>query len=611
MKNFMAGCNYWASNAGMLMWRHFDKKVVENDLKLLASFGTDTIRVFPLWCDFQPVEDTFTRAPTRMRMHGVPVTRKDVIDEKQSENFSFLLDTAEKLGLRVIVALLTGWMSGRLFAPAFLLGKNLLTDPEAIVWECGFIKAFVSRFKDRKCITAWEPGNECNCLDYSVNAAQAEHWLMCITNAIRAADATRPVYAGMHSLTCEGTWSIPVSAQYTDMQTTHPYPLFTPFCQTEQLTSMRAALHAAAESVYYASVARQKCLVEEIGTLGPMMIGEKYAPEYLEKAFTTSLQYGAAGFLWWCAFDQDRLDFAPYDAITVERNLGLVYSDGSPKPVLYRLKEVKERLRETGELPPPDVHAAVILSNGQDDWQTAYGAFVLAAQAGYTVAFSREEQELPESEYYILPCIAGTNGIPKTLLSALKARVNAGAKLLVTYDGGQIGDFESLTGLCVKGRTAQDKTVSFCVGGKTVSLRARYSLLCESAGAASLAENGDGVLFSRNKFGKGEVYFLNAPLECAYTQMHEPCESGLHAVYAEFLRGIERPLQVLSDRCAATYHKLSDRETAVFITSFEERGSAAFVLQEGSRIRESKFCKIEKGRIVFESAAAYIAVEHK
>ena len=144
MKNFMAGCNYWASNAGMLMWRHFDKKVVENDLKLLASFGTDTIRVFPLWCDFQPVEDTFTRAPTRMRMHGVPVTRKDVIDEKQSENFSFLLDTAEKLGLRVIVALLTGWMSGRLFAPAFLLGKNLLTDPEAIVWECGFIKAFVT-----------------------------------------------------------------------------------------------------------------------------------------------------------------------------------------------------------------------------------------------------------------------------------------------------------------------------------------------------------------------------------------------------------------------------------------------------------------------------------
>ena len=92
-----------------------------------------------------------------------------------------------------------------------------------------------------------------------------------------------------------------------------------------------------------------------------------------------------------------------------------------------------------------------------------------------------------------------------------------------------------------------------------------------------------------------------APL-CYYADAHAE---------EEFLRGIERPLQVLSDRCAATYHKLSDRETAVFITSFEERGSAAFALQEGSRIRESKFCKIEKGMIVFESAAAYIAVEHK
>ena len=152
MKNFMAGCNYWASNAGMLMWRHFDKKVVENDLKLLASFGTDTIRVFPLWYDFQPVEDTFTRAPTRMRMHGAPVTRKDVIDEKQAENFSFLLDTAEKLGLRVIVALLTGWMSGR--SPL-----STTTGPSVIPHA------------ERATLTAWPVPSRSACSTHSMNAA--------------------------------------------------------------------------------------------------------------------------------------------------------------------------------------------------------------------------------------------------------------------------------------------------------------------------------------------------------------------------------------------------------------------------------------------------------
>lgn len=204
---------------------------------------------------------------------------------------------------------------------------------------------------------------------------------MTITDAIRAADNSRPVYAGMHGLTCGGVWNIPVAAQYTDAQTTHPYPLFTPYCQTEELTYMRAALHAAAETVYYASVADQPCLAEEVGTLGPMVIGDKHAPDYLEKAYASSLQYGATGFLWWCAFDQDKLDFPPYDTITVERNLGLVYSDGTPKPLLYKLKELKERFESFGKIPPARKHAVVILTDG-DDWAVAYGAFVLAVQAG-------------------------------------------------------------------------------------------------------------------------------------------------------------------------------------------------------------------------------------
>ncbi len=148
MKEFMTGCNYWASNAGMLMWRDFDAETVEKDLALLSSFGVDTLRVFPLWSDFQPVENTFTRAPLAYRMHGKPVTRKDVLDENQLKNFAYLLDTAEKYGMRVVVSLLTGWMSGRLFAPSFLLGRNLLTDPEALGMR--FYQGFCFRIQTQK-----------------------------------------------------------------------------------------------------------------------------------------------------------------------------------------------------------------------------------------------------------------------------------------------------------------------------------------------------------------------------------------------------------------------------------------------------------------------------
>lgn len=605
MKEFMTGCNYWASNAGMLMWRDFDAETVEKDLALLSSFGVDTLRVFPLWSDFQPVENTFTRAPLAYRMHGKPVTRKDVLDENQLKNFAYLLDTAEKYGMRVVVSLLTGWMSGRLFAPSFLLGRNLLTDPEAVLWECGFIKAFVSAFRHRKCIAAWEPGNECNCLDYSVNEEQAELWLMTITDAIRAADNSRPVYAGMHGLTCGGVWNIPVAAQYTDAQTTHPYPLFTPYCQTEELTYMRAALHAAAETIYYASVADQPCLAEEVGTLGPMVIGDEHAPDYLEKAYASSLQYGATGFLWWCAFDQDKLDFPPYDTITVERNLGLVYSDGTPKPLLYKLKELKERFESFGKIPPARKHAVVILTDG-DDWAVAYGAFVLAVQAGFTVEFMHASQALKDSAYYILPCITGTNGLPKRLLAALEEKTSAGAKLLITYDGGHIGDFEKLTGLQVLGRRAHAKTFSFALDGMFLSLDTQAHLICAPANAEILCRSEDKVVFSRNAFGQGRVYFLNAPLEKFYTEAISPCETGLHKFYTLFFRDCPRPLILSSHHCAVTYHDLEENRAAVLITNFSDKNIIPFELSDGLRIKTVKGGKADDKTLYFEQNIVYV-----
>lgn len=62
MKEFMLGANYWASNAGADMWREWDADVVRSDLALLAENGVTTLRVFPNWRDFQPVEPAITGA---------------------------------------------------------------------------------------------------------------------------------------------------------------------------------------------------------------------------------------------------------------------------------------------------------------------------------------------------------------------------------------------------------------------------------------------------------------------------------------------------------------------------------------------------------------------
>ena len=56
-EKFLLGFNYWASHAGLYMWRLYNFDVVEKDLRLLSTHGVNTIRIFPLWPDFQPLTD--------------------------------------------------------------------------------------------------------------------------------------------------------------------------------------------------------------------------------------------------------------------------------------------------------------------------------------------------------------------------------------------------------------------------------------------------------------------------------------------------------------------------------------------------------------------------
>ena len=163
------GCNYWASHAGILMWRNWSPEIVEQDFQRLSQHGMTLLRVFPLWEDFQPVE-------TMRGGSGVPVGYAaakdnaplrpggDGLDPVMLQRFRTLADLAQKYQLKLIVGLLTGWMSGRLFVPRALEGRNLFTDPEAMRWESRFIRGFVTAFKDHPAIAVWEPGNECNCL---------------------------------------------------------------------------------------------------------------------------------------------------------------------------------------------------------------------------------------------------------------------------------------------------------------------------------------------------------------------------------------------------------------------------------------------------------------
>ncbi len=619
MKSFAIGCNYWASNAGMYMWRNFDASIVEKDFALLSENGVDTVRIFPLWPDFQPIDHqlTYTFTPFRLRNGDEPLRTPAGLDKKQVQNFATVLDLAEKYNLNVIVGLITGWMSGRLFVPPFLVNLNPLRDATAIIWECRFIKEFIPHFTNRKCIVAWELGNECNCLEsvlykeHWITHEQAELWTSAISSAIKSADPTRPVYSGMHSNRINNAWNIPMLSLYTDMQTTHPYPAFTNHCDTEKLTSMRAALHAAAESTYIADIADQKCLVEEIGSLSPSTLSDSYMPEYIEKSLMTSFQYNTSGYLWWCGFEQNSFNFAPYDGSGLERELGLAYQDHTPKPALLAMKKMQAITSEIGELPNHEKDAVVILTDvfGEDDWVHSYGTFCLAAQAGHTVKISHKSKPFEDSNYYIIPLNSDTH---LRYFDKFYERIQQGAKVLITFRSGYLSNFEKLTGLKIKGREKHNVTRSFLCNGKEISVPCSTDLMLEKDTANVLIYDQNGnIVLAENQIGKGCVYFLNADLEWAYTNAYNPTETNMSEIYSYFFKDIKKPISFDSNQCTITYHPYENGAIGVILTNFSENNLIEYTLDCDYIIEKTLYSTAKNGKLQLNERFAYLLLKKK
>ena len=157
--DFQLGCNYWASHAGVYMWRNWDRAVVEADLARLSRCGVNVLRVFPLWPDFQPLTRLLSNGGSELRRGDTPLDRTTPeglagVDAQMMHRFEELLSIAEQHRICLIVPLITGWMSGRMFYPPAFEARNPITDYETVKWEIRFVKYFVRCFKDYRCILA-------------------------------------------------------------------------------------------------------------------------------------------------------------------------------------------------------------------------------------------------------------------------------------------------------------------------------------------------------------------------------------------------------------------------------------------------------------------------
>lgn len=554
---FFLGCNYWASDVGIRMWSQWNEETVRNDFRCLAEHGIRTVRVFPTWSDFQPIQavtvfgghiDGFSVDDGTTLLYDNTDTAG--IDPTMMARFGTLLDIAEENGLLIIPSIVTGWMSGRLFAPEALRDRNLLCDPLAIKWEVRFVRQFVRAFRDRKCITAWCLGNECNCCAKVETEEQAWLWTSCIANAIRAEDHTRSVISGMHSLRLpgEGLWTMEAQGENCDILTTHPYasPTYkTDSCVADQF---RAVMHPACQTAMYRDISHKPCIIEETGTFGEMYCDEELTATYSRNVLFNAWAHDCRAYLWWIAFDQGHLRYHPFGYNNRASNYGLFRADYSEKPIYGSLARFNDMLAKFpyDTLPQAIVDGVCVLTPGQSSWACGSGAFYMAKQVGMNLQFAHIEDTLPDAPVYFVPSI-NTNSVGVEALDALMQRVADGAVLYLSVDRGFFRNLSTAFGFHIRSREEirGADTITFCGAdeGFTVMMSPELRYHIDLTSAECLARASDGTpVFTCADYGKGKVFFLACPIEKQLFDAAVGYDKGHHRIYEAVRR------QVVSNR---------------------------------------------------------------
>lgn len=570
--NFLVGCNYWSSETGIRMWHDWSEEAIEKDFAVLKESGINTVRLFPLWSDFQPVSWACRCAGVHEELvmpDGSPLPEHGLahwgLSEVMMARFRRIADLARKYELKLVVGLLTGWMSGALFVPPALADKNLFTHPEALYLETLFLRGFVSAMKDHKAIIAWEPGNECNCLSPCNDPVVSWNWLNLIVSTIRLADPSRPVYSGMHgsSVDPKTSWNQRILGELTDALTTHPYPAFTPACGRSALNTIPAVYHAAAETLYY-QASGKPAFIEEIGSFGPEYLSDGRAEAYCRTVLYSAYAHGLGGMLWWCAYAFDKCpEQLPYRWVALERNLGALTADREPYGASRAMKSFQQEIRDLpyGKLPPRRIDCIVLTSQMDKSlmWQTAYGSFILSTQAGFEIEFCDilSRDVLPPSKFYLIPGIMGFNVMPLGKYRQLLQAASDGATVCFTAGSGMLQPFGAEFGCCVDYCAEKPERVSFTVDGSGETFEADSPVTrrlsadgCEVFGR----DNSGSPVLIRHRYGKGQLIYLNVPVEqAAITQ-----ECKLYKVYRRIaeLAGLTMPEK--APEIGITHHPLPD-----------------------------------------------------
>ncbi|MBQ6471359.1 MAG: hypothetical protein IJJ33_05205 [Victivallales bacterium] len=529
------GCNYWASHAGTRMWELWDETVVKEDLRLLAAYGCEMLRVFPIWKVFQPIEICHTAGGwiKDVYMHGKPLPDtfcgQAGVDEEMIRRFRRFAEIAQECHLKLRVGVVTGWMSGSFYCPPALEKTDVMTDPMALRYMVKFIRCFVRMVKDCPAIEEWELGNECNNLQELHNSHAAWLWTHLVSSAIRLEDPDRKVASGMHGLRTSDihgrccVWSIQTQGELCDRMTPHPYPHSgsKTIAKIDCHDSFRTMLESTIEMLYYGNLVDRPYSVEEIGTLSTSFASESMKAIFLRGALHNTWAHGASDFLWWCAFDQGHLDFPPYQWSAYERELGMFDALRRPKKLLVEFQQFKA-FRDSlpiKELPLFRGDAVCVITRSMDmDINTALdnagSCFLLAKQNHFDINFQYTLEHFKDAPLYLVPGVFGDNSLYGYEWSALLEKVKDGAVLYVSMDTCVLTGMEAVFGVEVSNREMRSAPALVQLEGEIFSVTSEFKTSLNILDAEVLAHEEDGnPVYIRHRYGKGFCYLCTLPIE--------------------------------------------------------------------------------------------------
>ncbi len=601
---FFTGINYWGSKHAINMWNEFDAASIENDFRLLKDTGITHLRVFPLWSVFQPLhalygpkdiyEYTFGEDPLPDTAAG-----RAGVSEEACEKFDILCQLAEKYQMKLVVALITGHMSFRTYNPPAFDGKALLSDPTVIKWQIRFVKYFVSRFKSKKAIAAWDLGNEpIHMPGLNENPDTFYVWCSTIASTAKMCDSEHPIISGIdNSNVATGNSNLKMIGEICDVHTTHPYNIIG--TNTSPLTTMLPILDLPFKCRLGEDISGIPNFVQEFGSIGYMNCSKKTEADFYRASLLTMLAHGCHGTMWWCAFDQGHHTYAPYRWNTIGSEYGFFDKNLEPKPVAEENKRFKALLSKlpSGALPTPQSDGVILIPREETpDINLLRATYALSKQANLNMHFSYLLDAIPDAPLYILPSVKRNKAIPKNRLDELLARVREGSVLYMCADTGLLREIPEITGVEFAYREKINTKKTLHLDELSLPIQTTYFYKPESSAAEVIGidEGGEGVFF-KHRCGKGFIYFLTLPLESHLAEnpriFYDSSAHPYHRVYRELARaaGVTRICDSTNPFIMLTEHRINNDSAYVFAINYHHTAMEAGITLKDAHVVETLY----------------------